>query len=245
MTSQTGSSSRSAGPPRAPAPRRGARLARDPRVDALRGRRDAVLDAFLAGPCGLARRQRHARRRARGRAQRSHSRLPVAHRCGGALSSPPMRRAARFALSPLIALPVGLAGCGGGEETSPTPETVEGTLPGRDDGRGGAADLDTRRRRVERREGLRLGGLRRLPHARGRRLVRQRRPQPRRREARSRARDQPGHERRGRDALVQGPAQRAGDRRRRPVRRRVDAGLKLPRLSRARSPRSRATSTAR
>ena len=38
-----------------------------------------------------------------------------------------MRRAALIAL--LLALTVGLAGCGGGEESSPTPETVEGTLP--------------------------------------------------------------------------------------------------------------------
>ena len=41
-----------------------------------------------------------------------------------------MRRAVTLlALLALIALPVGLAGCGGGEEVSPTPETVEGTLP--------------------------------------------------------------------------------------------------------------------
>jgi mono/diheme cytochrome c family protein len=48
----------------------------------------------------------------------------------GALSSRSMRRAVTLlALLALIALPVGLAGCGGGEEVSPTPETVEGTLP--------------------------------------------------------------------------------------------------------------------
>jgi mono/diheme cytochrome c family protein len=48
----------------------------------------------------------------------------------GALSSLPMRRAVTLlTLLALIALPVGLAGCGGGEETSPTPETVEGTIP--------------------------------------------------------------------------------------------------------------------
>jgi mono/diheme cytochrome c family protein len=48
----------------------------------------------------------------------------------GALSSRSMRRAVTLlALLALVALPVGLAGCGGGEEVSPTPETVEGTLP--------------------------------------------------------------------------------------------------------------------
>ena len=44
------------------------------------------------------------------------------------LDSPSMRRAATLiALLALLAL--GVAGCGGGEEVSPTPETVEGTLP--------------------------------------------------------------------------------------------------------------------
>ena len=38
-----------------------------------------------------------------------------------------MRRSALIAL--LLVLTVGLAGCGGGEEVSPTPESVEGTLP--------------------------------------------------------------------------------------------------------------------
>jgi mono/diheme cytochrome c family protein len=38
-----------------------------------------------------------------------------------------MRRSALIAI--LLVLTVGLAGCGGGEEVSPTPETVEGTLP--------------------------------------------------------------------------------------------------------------------
>jgi mono/diheme cytochrome c family protein len=38
-----------------------------------------------------------------------------------------MRRAA--ALLAALALGLGLAGCGGGEEVSPTPETVIGTLP--------------------------------------------------------------------------------------------------------------------
>ena len=42
-----------------------------------------------------------------------------------------MRRAVTLiTLLALIALTVGLAGCGGGEEVSPTPETVVGTIPG-------------------------------------------------------------------------------------------------------------------
>ena len=45
----------------------------------------------------------------------------------GWLSSESMRRAA--ALLVLLACSVGLAGCGGGEEVSPTPETIVGTLP--------------------------------------------------------------------------------------------------------------------
>jgi mono/diheme cytochrome c family protein len=39
-----------------------------------------------------------------------------------------MRRTAAL-LTSFLALSLGVAGCGGGEETSPTPETVEGTLP--------------------------------------------------------------------------------------------------------------------
>ncbi|MGH3071208.1 MAG: c-type cytochrome, partial [Gaiellaceae bacterium] len=47
------------------------------------------------------------------------------------LSSAPMRRLALLLafLLALLALTAGLAGCGGGEETSPSPETVQGTLP--------------------------------------------------------------------------------------------------------------------
>jgi mono/diheme cytochrome c family protein len=45
----------------------------------------------------------------------------------GWLKSAAMQRAALLLL--LLALTVGLAGCGGGEEVAPLPETVEGTLP--------------------------------------------------------------------------------------------------------------------
>ena len=45
----------------------------------------------------------------------------------GWLSSEPMRRPA--VLFAFLALSAGLAGCGGGEEVSPTPETIIGTLP--------------------------------------------------------------------------------------------------------------------
>jgi mono/diheme cytochrome c family protein len=45
-----------------------------------------------------------------------------------ALDSAPMRRSAALLLS-LLAVGFLLAGCGGGEEATPTPETVEGTLP--------------------------------------------------------------------------------------------------------------------
>jgi mono/diheme cytochrome c family protein len=48
----------------------------------------------------------------------------------GALSSRSMRHAVTLlALLTVLAVPVGLAGCGGGEEVSPTPETVVGSLP--------------------------------------------------------------------------------------------------------------------
>jgi cytochrome c oxidase subunit I len=40
-----------------------------------------------------------------------------------------MRRATPIVLLALLVLALGAAGCGGGEEVSATPETVEGTLP--------------------------------------------------------------------------------------------------------------------
>jgi mono/diheme cytochrome c family protein len=98
-------------------------------VVAVRGRRDPVLAAFLVALAvslvvndtpgdvlgmGAAIAITLARR----------SSLP------SALSSHSMRRAATLlALLALIAVPVGVAGCGGGDEVSPTPETLEGTVP--------------------------------------------------------------------------------------------------------------------
>ena len=56
----------------------------------------------------------------------------------------------RRSLLALLACSVGLAGCGGGEEVSPTPETIVGTLPDGDDL--GGARVDRRGRRRERRQ---------------------------------------------------------------------------------------------
>ena len=92
-------------------------------------------------------------------------------------------------------------------------------LPVRGGAEAGGGTTTARRRRHDhgesegggeagRRGDLRRGRLRRLPHARGRRHDRDRRPEPRRREAVEGARDRPRHERHGRDAPVQGLATR-------------------------------------
>jgi mono/diheme cytochrome c family protein len=96
---------------------------------ALRTPRDAVLDAFLVAlAVSLAVNDTPADVLGIGAAIAiALARHPPLR---GALSSRSMRRAVTLlALLALIAFPVGLAGCGGGEEVSPTPETVEGTLP--------------------------------------------------------------------------------------------------------------------
>ena len=95
-------------------------------VIALRGRRDAVLDAFLVGiavslvvndtPSDVA-----GMGAAIAIALARHPPLETA------LDSAPMRRVAFLLAAGAIVL--GLAGCGGGDEVSPTPETVIGTLP--------------------------------------------------------------------------------------------------------------------
>ena len=96
---------------------------------ALRARRDAVLDAFLVAlAVSLVVNDTPGDVLGMGAAiaiaLARHS--PVR----SALSSHSMRRAATLlALLALAALPFGVAGCGGGEEVTPTPETVEGTLP--------------------------------------------------------------------------------------------------------------------
>ena len=167
----------------------------------------------------------------------------------GALSSRSMRHAVTLlALLTVIAVPVGLAGCGGGEEVSPTPGDGRRQPP-----RGNDCRRDDDRRGPARGwKGTRPTGRRSLPRPAVAAATRSR---PRARPATSartsmtrsptRARHEPGHERRRSNAVIQGPAQRSGDRRRGRVRRRVDPGLILPPASRARSRRSRATSTAR
>jgi mono/diheme cytochrome c family protein len=96
---------------------------------ALRSRRDAVLDAFLVAlVVSLVVNDTPADVLGIGAAIAvALARHPPLR---GALSSPSMRRAATLiALLALIALPIVVAGCGGGEVVTATPETVEGTVP--------------------------------------------------------------------------------------------------------------------
>jgi mono/diheme cytochrome c family protein len=94
---------------------------------ALKGRRDAVLDAFLAGlAVSLVVNDTPSDVLGMGAAIAIALSRDLEPRAG--LDSATMRRSAALLLS-LLALSFGLAGCGGEEETSPTPETVEGTLP--------------------------------------------------------------------------------------------------------------------
>ncbi len=74
------------------------------------------------------------------------------------------------------------------------------------------------RRRRGRQGRVQLRRLRWLPHARRRGIDRERRPEPRRGQAGRGPRQGARHERQGTDAVVQGPAQRPADRRRRRVR---------------------------
>jgi mono/diheme cytochrome c family protein len=98
-------------------------------VVALRARRDAVLDAFLVG-LAVSLVVNDTPGDVLGMGAAIAIALARASPLQGALSSQSMRRAATLlALFALIALPVGVAGCGGGEEVSPTPETVVGSLP--------------------------------------------------------------------------------------------------------------------
>jgi mono/diheme cytochrome c family protein len=93
---------------------------------ALRGRRQPVLDAFLVGlAVSLVVNDTPGDVLGMGAAiaivltRRPIRRVP--------LRFPSMRRAATLAF--LLALLVGAAGCGGGEEAAPLPETQEGTVP--------------------------------------------------------------------------------------------------------------------
>jgi len=98
-------------------------------VVTLRGRRDAVLDAFLVAlAVSLIVNDTPGDVLGIGAAIA----ITLARRSSppSALSSHSMRRAATLlALLALIVLPVGVAGCGGGDEVSATPETLEGTVP--------------------------------------------------------------------------------------------------------------------
>jgi mono/diheme cytochrome c family protein len=93
---------------------------------ALRARRGPVLDAFLAGlAVSLVVNDTPGDVLGMGAALAiALARHPPRH---VPLSLPWMRRAATSLA--LLALLIGLAGCGGGEEASPLPETVEGTVP--------------------------------------------------------------------------------------------------------------------
>ena len=95
-------------------------------IVALRARRSPVLDAFLVGlAVSLVVNDTPGDVLGAGAAIAvALARYTPEH---GWLSSESMRRAA--ALLVLLACSVGLAGCGGGEEVSPTPETIVGTLP--------------------------------------------------------------------------------------------------------------------
>ncbi|HUH16144.1 MAG TPA: c-type cytochrome [Gaiellaceae bacterium] len=93
---------------------------------ALRGRRDALLEAFLAAVAvSMLVNDTPADVLGAGAAIA----IALARHPPGSdfVLSAPMRRAALILA--LLALLVGAAGCGGGEETGATPETVEGTLP--------------------------------------------------------------------------------------------------------------------
>ena len=126
-TSPTGSSSPCAARLRAPA-RSSSCSARSRSWSRSRfvARRNAVLDAFLVGlAVSLVVNDTPGDVLGIGAAIAiALARHPPRH---GWLDSAPMRRAAL--LLALLALSAGLAGCGGGEEVSPTPETVVGTLP--------------------------------------------------------------------------------------------------------------------
>jgi mono/diheme cytochrome c family protein len=93
---------------------------------ALRARRDAVLEAFLAG-LAVSLMVNDTPSDVLGMGAAIAIALAASTSGRTWLDSAAMRRSAALLLS-LLALSFGLAGCGGSEEASPTPETVEGTL---------------------------------------------------------------------------------------------------------------------
>ena len=131
--------SRALGPPDGGQPGRGRsrpRWARAPRLDRDPSPAPATSRCPTRGPRRLAPRQRHAGRRRRDRRCRSARLRPrTAGSCRRSsrrlwLHSARMRRPVAIAIAALALLvATGLTACGGGEEVTPTPETIEGTLP--------------------------------------------------------------------------------------------------------------------
>ena len=213
---------------------------------ALRARRGARARRVPRRPGGLAPRQRHAQRRARdGRRDRDRTcPLPAPARPVKLALDAPCRHL-RSCCWPCL---VGVAGCGGGEEVAPLPETVEGTVPAEttdETTTGETTDHVARGRCGERREAVfasaGCGGCHTLEAAGS---TRQRRPESRRREARLRARRRPRHER-SRARCRRSRASSASRKSPTSLSTSSSRPAEPPtRLSRVTSPRSRATSTA-
>lgn len=108
-------------------------------VIALKVRRDPVLDAFLAG-LAVSLLVNDTPSDVLGAGAAIAIALVRDPRDGGFVWSRPMRRTATILA--LLALLLGAAGCGGGEEAAPLPETVEGTLPEETTEEGGGSTLE-------------------------------------------------------------------------------------------------------
>ena len=131
-----------------------------------------------------------------------------------------MRRLVVICLA-VVGLAGVLAGCGAQGVVTPTPETVVGSLPkATPDPLTPAFAL--KGDPVAGKKIFQSSGCGELPHARRRRGDRHDRPEPRREEAELPAGHRARHPREVADAVVQGPADRAADRRRRVVRRHGD-----------------------